>query len=1014
MATITSAATGDWLTGATWVGGVAPTTGDNAVIALGHTVTVNGNVTIGNDTATAAITINGTLKFSRTVSHVLTLRGTVAHGTSAVWDRGTQADPIPAGVTSGVVYNSSASPATDKYPFNFGLNNGFLSFSEWGADKTYVIKLPQPLSAGDSVLSSNDTTGWEAGDVLAVSSTNKNNLSEREHFTILGINPNVNVLFTPVSSYAHDTNGYVFNMTRNVYWEQAQANTAAYTRITIRDGMTPGCINIANVAYYGACIASQDRGGLTFDSINNSLYDDATSPFGTIKGLAFNPTTRRDNTNMTVANGQVLTLRALATLPTISDIVVYSRVGLTGHNAITTMTSGSANIVRPSLMGSNTAISSSYSAGGVGCNFTDVLFLNHGSYAIFASPAIGLKVTGGVIDAGTYVTNLNTGGVTLEGVAIGQGAGMNDSQMFYTVKGAGIDFKLIDCLMPSTAITINKAAITQVLPMTRLTLENKDADTTNQETWMRSGPYFRDNTVLMNSRSSVRFEPYVANLEHGETTKVSAAAGVPLIMRFSLKYDTAYGNTYPPSITVSGLGITPVTFTAGNSPDTVYSQVITVTPTATGSLSVAVTGKSTSTTGKYWVSGIPFPPYINWVYHYGYVYNPTSHALTVDPSVQLTEAQAAALPGISYDVGTNTLLVTSSTNIHDLYDWMKWYETSNQLEPVMTAGDDYNFTLNAKLTLMFANTLTGAGVINMPTNILTLGFGGSSEPTIIHRAGTLTRLEVNGMIAGSRVQLYNLTDSVELCNEDIGVETAHSIPYTWTSNKSVRVRVTNCIGTNAYLPFETLGTITQTGLVVTVNQQLDTVYNANGIDGSATTEFTPNYDSILVEVNDADGVTSVQRLYAWYCSVLMTPAGIAATQGGILAEDVINYRIMTSILNVKVKNVGMNPVVIEGARLYRDDGTSIFIAGTGPIQLESGKAYQAPGVVTLTDIEASTVLAKEATSVAIKAQTDVIPTAGDIAAAVDSSTVLAKEATSAAIKAKTDKVLTVAKFVGLK
>jgi len=59
MATITSAAIGNWSAGATWVGGVAPTTGDTAILA--HNVTVDVNVSVGtspNNSTTAAITLN--------------------------------------------------------------------------------------------------------------------------------------------------------------------------------------------------------------------------------------------------------------------------------------------------------------------------------------------------------------------------------------------------------------------------------------------------------------------------------------------------------------------------------------------------------------------------------------------------------------------------------------------------------------------------------------------------------------------------------------------------------------------------------------------------------------------------------------------------------------------------------------------------------------------------------------------------------------------------------------------
>lgn len=69
-ATFVSAQTGPWNTGSTWVGGFVPTAGDNAQIVAGHTVTVNGNVSITN------LTVNGTLAIGdNATSRTLTLIG---------------------------------------------------------------------------------------------------------------------------------------------------------------------------------------------------------------------------------------------------------------------------------------------------------------------------------------------------------------------------------------------------------------------------------------------------------------------------------------------------------------------------------------------------------------------------------------------------------------------------------------------------------------------------------------------------------------------------------------------------------------------------------------------------------------------------------------------------------------------------------------------------------------------------------------------------------------------------
>jgi len=77
-ATITSAGSGIWNLGATWVGGVIPIAGSDVVIAAGHTVTLAADQTI---TAIDSLTINGTGVLTNAATSAIVIPTVVVEGT---------------------------------------------------------------------------------------------------------------------------------------------------------------------------------------------------------------------------------------------------------------------------------------------------------------------------------------------------------------------------------------------------------------------------------------------------------------------------------------------------------------------------------------------------------------------------------------------------------------------------------------------------------------------------------------------------------------------------------------------------------------------------------------------------------------------------------------------------------------------------------------------------------------------------------------------------------------------
>jgi hypothetical protein len=246
-------------------------------------------------------------------------------------------------------------------------------------------------------------------------------------------------------------------------------------------------------------------------------------------------------------------------------------------------------------------------------------------------------------------------------------------------------------------------------------------------------------------------------------------------------------------------------------------------------------------------------------------------------------------------------------------------------------------------TVTLENTSGGAATVQLQPEITFVNNG----PNITVDNPIISNVSVTGITSGSRLQIYNVTTSTEIVNTVVA-NTTYSATYNegtgYSQGDTVRVRLAYQNGTTAKLPFSTQAVVGASGWSILAAQQDDTVYSSLEIDGATITEFTPDFPNVQVDISDPDGTTRIDRLYAWFVHTQASDEdGIRLWFNGIVPEDDANFRIITSILDLKIDNTAATGVTfIDGRRLYRDDNASPLVqstSGGGSITLFAGKVY---------------------------------------------------------------------------
>lgn len=321
-------------------------------------------------------------------------------------------------------------------------------------------------------------------------------------------------------------------------------------------------------------------------------------------------------------------------------------------------------------------------------------------------------------------------------------------------------------------------------------------------------------------------------------------------------------------------------------------------------------------------------------------------AMTTRPQVgdfvttATTAAPTAKLPAGTTITDITGYVLTFSENFTTaltanelLYFW------KDLADEVIDAQDGYKLKVKARVNTALETNLFS--YLRIPFDTTSSAQQAQYPLPTTQNTGRVTNIR-----AGSRIRVFNVTTNTEIANEIVSGTTwtyLYDEGTDFTDGDIINVRLARCLGATASIGYEGTAIAGSTGWALFAAQDDDLVYNANGIDGTAITEFVFDYPNIQVDINDADGQTTIPRLYAWWANERTTEQGIRTLIGGLVAEDTANYKVISSVVDLKLDNTASTGVLFTGDfRLYRDDGAAPVVSSTsggGSITLYAGKVY---------------------------------------------------------------------------
>lgn len=872
------------------------------VVNRGHVVTVNATHVWGDDTssltpAANGVVISGCLRASRTASSSLTARGTVFLASGGTFDYGLPAgDPIPSGVTATLALNDSAALVAGKHGWANTSTVGTTTVAA-GFVRTRNTRLANATAAAATSITVEASVGWAIGDRLVIGS----DTDDATRVQIVTISAGAAPTWTVGAiTNARLAGCRVGNLSSNVVIKSAGALYPSFFTLWPAATDTTAAAAMQDVRF-------EDMGSAASwvtVSAGNISYCGALNLNGqSAKAYSM----RRIASEVTNTTGLATLSICFSSLnrPAFKDAAIYS---MTASSLGAQFASGAAGDFDGVIYRCACAYRSDYSDASAGCVVTGACWTT--SSAVVFAPAVALTMNNVELHTTAAAFYASSGLVTMNGGSVSAAL-----LVTYGVSTSGVvvfnNVAVNNTLAGNLASTGNRPSQVSVAKL--VGVNSSATDHRVMSYWQTT---VTDAATRKRSTYAVKMQLKAANTATVYSFTLPALAGVAQLIKGSLRFDATYGTANPPRLDLSGQGVAQ-SFTCAAVANAWSDFALAFTPTSTGDITATVTVQSASITGFAWLDGVWHYPMTQSVRHFGYLWQAIA-AQVPDSRITLTEAAALALP-VAVNHGASTITVTGACTAREVFE-------ACIADLCQTANQGVAVHIESATGAEFATTYTVALI------------GGAVSGLYTDAAGRHVAIAAPALVAGTRVQLWDVTGGAEVYNGVLAAD-GLALPATWTADHTIRLRADK----DTKLPLQTLGVLSSSGLTFLDVQADDTVYTGNLVDGATCTEFIADGSHVQVDISDPDGVTSVQRLYAWLQWYQTTSEGIAsAFFGAMTALDSASYVIDQTLADIQLDNIAAPPVRILGGYLARRDGSTIIAAASGSIQMDPGRAYVAP------------------------------------------------------------------------